>query len=251
MLNDDLIKRTRHSVKNFKDKARILRNKGVSSYALPKVGTAKELLSAYKDDPKGLRKRLKELDEFSTKGKVFKTKGGVNLTQTVKNYKNREIRKSRTIEQAKLQKAERQGLAQSDYHLNRLERLQNRIESVKKAELASLNYATTSPEIVKNQGHNAVNNFMKAINFGLDGMDNDTFHDPNLAKRLRSRLERLDEDELNDLLENNPTVKSIMNYYREKDHKWVEFSGGSMDELLEELDRDLPNIIRHYRRLRK
>ena len=92
---------------------------------------------------------------------------------------------------------------------------------------------------------------MKGINFGLGGLDNSTFHDPNLEKRLRNRLSKLTEDEIDDLMENNSTVKTIMNYYREKNQKWVEFSGGSMDELLEDLDQQMPNIIKHYRRLRK
>ena len=74
-LSDDLIKRTRKSVKNYKDKVRILKLKGVSSSAFQKVGSAKDLIKAYGEDPKGLRKRLRELDEFSTKGKVYKSKG--------------------------------------------------------------------------------------------------------------------------------------------------------------------------------
>lgn len=254
-LSDDLIKRTRHSVKNYKDKVRILKLKGVSTSAFQKVGTAKELIKAYGEDPKGLRKRLRELDEFSTKGKVYKSKGGLNLTKTVKTYKNREIRRSQKIEQALTARAERKGLGTADYHLTRAERLTQRIENVDSSKVGSLNYAITSPEFQRLQKKVAVDNFMKGINFGLGGLDNSVFHDPNLEKRLRNRLSRLSEDELVDLMETNPTVKTLMNYYREKDkltedNEAVYFSGGSMDELLEELDNDLPNIIRHYRRLR-
>ena len=250
-LSDDLIKRTRHTVKNYKDKVRILKNKGVSSSAFQKVGSAKELLKAYENDPKGLRKRLRELESFSTKGKVYKSKGGLNLTQTVKTFKNREILRSRRIESAKLEKARKGGLTNSEYHEARLERLGTRIEKVNASSDRSLNYATISPELAKQQKKTAVDNFMKGINFGLGGLDNTMFHDPNLEKRLRNRLSKLTEDELDDLIENNSTVKTIMNYYREKDKKWVEFSGGSLDELLEDLDQQMPNIIRHYKRLRK
>lgn len=255
-LSDDLIKRTRHSVKNYKDKVRILKLKGVSSSAFQKVGSAKELIKAYGEDPKGLRKRLRELDEFSTKGKVYKSKGGLNLTKTVKTYKNREIRRSQKIEQALTAKAEKAGLTSANYHLTKAERLAQRIENVDSSKVRSLNYAITSPEFQRLEKKVAVDNFMKGINFGLGGLDNSTFHDPNLEKRLRSRLSRLNEDELIDLMENNRTVKTLMNYYREKDKlikdkDSIIFSGGSMDELLEELDNDLPNIIRHYKRLRK
>lgn len=250
-LNDDLIRRTRHTVKNYKDKVRILKKKGVSSSAFQKVGSAKELLKAYENDPKGLRKRLRELNSFSTKGKVYKSKGGLNLTQTVKTFKNREITRSRKIESAKLEKARKGGLTNAEYHETRLERLATRIEKVNASSARSLNYATTSPELVKQQKKTAIDNFMKGINFGLGGLDNTMFHDPNLEKRLRNRLSKLTEDEIDDLMENNSTVKNIMNYYREKNHKWVEFSGGSMDELLENLDQQMPNIIRHYKRLRK
>ena len=250
-LSDDLIKRTRHTVKNYKDKVRILKNKGVSSSAFQKVGSAKELLKAYENDPKGLRKRLRELDSFSTKGKVFKSKGGLNLTQTVKTFKNREILRSRRIESARLEKARKGRLTNIDYHKTRLERLENRIENVNQSSVRSLNYATISPELVNQQRKNAVDNFMKGINFGLGGLDNSTFHDPNLEKRLRNRLSKLTEDEIDDLMENNSIVKNIMNYYREKKHKWVEFSVGDMSELLEEFDQELPSIIKHYKRLRK
>ena len=255
-LSDDLIKRTRHSVKNYKDKVRILKLKGVSTSAFQKVGSAKDLIKAYGEDPKGLRKRLKELDEFSTKGKVYKTKGGLNLTKTVKTYKNREIRRSQKLEQALTAKAEKAGLTTADYHLTRAERLMQRIENVESSKVRSLNYAISSPEFQRLQKKVAVDNFMKGINFGLGGMDNSTFHDPNLEKRLRNRLARLTEDELIDLMETNNTVKTLMNYYREKDkltddNEAVYFSGGSMDELLEQLDADLPNIIRRYKRLRK
>lgn len=250
-INDDLIRRTRHTVKNYKDKVRILKKKGVSTSAFQKVGSAKELIKAYENDPKGLRKRLRELDSFSTKGKVYKSKGGLNLTQTVKTFKNREILRSRKIESARLEKARKGGLTNADYHETRLERLATRIEKVNSSSARSLNYATISPELVKQQKKTAVDNFMKGINFGLGGLDNTMFHDPNLEKRLRNRLSKLTEDEIDDLMENNPTVKNIMNYYREKKQKWVEFSGGSMDELLEDLDQQMPNIIRHYKRLRK
>lgn len=255
-LSDDLIKRTRKSVKNYKDKVRILKLKGVSSSAFQKVGSAKDLIKAYGEDPKGLRKRLRELDEFSTKGKVYKSKGGLNLTKTVKTYKNREIRRSQKIEQALTAKAEKAGLTTADYHLTKAERLTQRIENVDSSKVRSLNYAITSPEFQRLEKKVAVDNFMKGINFGLGGLDNSTFHDPNLEKRLRNRLSSLREDELVDLMENNKTVKTLMNYYREKDkllkdNEAVSFSGGSMDELLEELDNDLPNIIRHYKRLRK
>lgn len=250
-LNDDLIRRTRHDIKNYKDKVRILKKKGVSTNAFMKVGSAKELLKAYENDPKGLRKRLKELNEFSTKGKVFKTEGGLKLTNTVKLYKNREILRSRRIETARRDKARKGGLTSAEYHETRLERLATRIEKVNASSARTLNYATISPELVQQQKKTAVDNFMKGINFGLGGLDNTMFHDPNLEKRLRDRLGRLTEDELDDLMETNSTVKRIMNYYREKDKKWVEFSGGSMDELLEDLDQQMPNIIRHYKRLRK
>ena len=259
-LSDDLIKRTRHSVKNYKDKVRILKLKGVSASAFQKVGSAKDLIKAYGDDPKGLRKRLKELDEFSTKGKVYKTKGGLNLTPTVKAYKNREIRRSQRFEQELTAKAEKAGLTTTQYHLTRVERLMTPIHKLDASNVRSTNYAITSPEYQRLQDKVAVENFMKGINFGLGGMDNSVFHDPNLEKRLKSRLSRLTEDELVDLMETNQTVKTLMNYYREKDKlkkgtktdsETVYFSFGSVDELLEQLDADLSNIIRHYKRLRK
>lgn len=255
MLSDDLIKRTKKSVKNYKDKQRILRNKGVSSSALTKIGTAGELLKAFENDPKGLRRRLNELDRFSTKGKVYKSKGGLNLTATVKNFKNREIKKSASLEQELYDKSSRSGLSSARYHKNRLERLQKDIETVTASDIRSLNYAITTPEDVKMSNKVAVQNFMKGINFGLGGMDNDTFYGEELGKRIRKNLSELTEDELVDLLENNRLVNALMNYYREKDKilggEPIEFSGGTMDDLLMEFYQQLPEIVRSYKRRRK
>lgn len=250
-LSDDLVKRTRKSVKNYKDKVRILKKKGVSSSAFQRIGTPSDFLKAYKDNPRALRRRLDELDNFSTKGKVFKTEGGMSLTKTVKTFKNREIRRARLREQNLYDKAKSARLTNLDYRERRLSNLENKIQDVSSSKAKTLNFSITTPEQAILQKRTGVDNFMKAINFGLGGMDNSVFHDPNLEKRLRNRLSKLTEDELDDLLQNNNTVKSIMNYYREKEHNWVKFSGGTLDERLEELDNELPNIIRRYRSHRK
>lgn len=257
-LSDDLIKRTRHSVKNYKDKVRILKLKGVSTSAFQKVGSAKDLIKAYGEDPKGLRKRLKELDEFSTKGKVYKTEGGLNLTRTVKLYKNREIRRSQRFEQTLTAKAEKAGLTTADYHLTRAERLLTPIEKLSASKVRSTNYAITSPEFAKLQEKVAVENFLKGINFATGGMDNTTFYGKKVEDYLRDKLSELTEDELVDLMETSSTVKAIMNYYRERDklrkegeEDGVEFSGGSLEDNINKLVNEMPNILRHYKNLRK
>lgn len=250
-LSDDLVKRTRKSVKNYKDKVRILKKKGVSTSAFQRIGTPTDFLKAYKDNPRALRRRLDELDNFSTKGNVFKTESGMSLTKTVKTYKNREIRRAKALEQRKYDQAKSARLTNLDIRERRLNKLNTKIQDVSRTQANTLNFSITTPEQAILQKRTGVDNFMKAINFGLGGMDNSVFHDPNLEKRLRNRLSKLTEDELDDLLQNNNTVKSIMNYYREKEHDWVEFSGGTLDERLEELDRELPNIIRRYKAHRK
>ena len=80
-------------VRSFQQKRRYLQNKGVSKGALPKPVRYKELIKAYSDSPVGLRNRLKTLQAFSTKGEVYKTEGGVNLTKSLAKYKNEEIRR--------------------------------------------------------------------------------------------------------------------------------------------------------------
>ena len=250
-LSDDLVKRTRKSVKNYKDKVRILKKKGVSSSAFQRIGTPTDFLKAYKDNPRALRRRLDELDNFSTKGKVFKTESGMSLTKTVKTFKNREIRRARLREENLYTKAKSERLSNIDLRSRKLNKLNTKIQDITRSQASILNYSITTPEQAILQKRTGVENFMKALNFGLGGMDNTLYHDPNLEKRLRNRLSKLTEDELDDLLQNNNTVKSIMNYYREKEHDWVEFSGGTLDERLEQLDNELPNIITRYKAHRK
>lgn len=240
--------RARKSVKNFKDKVRILQNKGVSKGALPKVEDARYLMKAYANDPTGLNKRLDELDKFTTRGKVYKTEGGVALTADVKRFKNREIARSYKLEQAKFNQAKQFGLvSKKKYHSGRMETLSKGIENVEYTKLKTLNYAITPPEIETRMKNNAVDNFMASIDYGFE---NFSFINPNIEERMRERLSELTVDEMNDLLENDETVRSIMNYYREKDQPQVKFSGESYEDLINELDRRLPYIVKKYKQAR-
>lgn len=255
MLNDDLIKHTRHSVKNAKDKARILKNKGVTKGALPKIPSAKYLLKAYENDPSGLRKRLKEFDAFTTKGKVYKTEGGISLTHSVKVYKNREIRRSQLYEQSMVNKAEKAGLSTAKQHADKAQRLMTRVEKLEYNDLRMTNYAITNPEAVSLHQKVAVENFMKGLNFGYGYLDNGNFVGKDVEERIKQNLSELTEDEINDLMETNSTVKNIMNYYRERksveEGKEVKFSGGSLQSNILKLDKQLPEIVKRYKRLRR
>lgn len=240
--------RARKSVKNFKDKARILRNKGVSKWALPKVEDARYLIKAYQNNPDALHKRLDEIDKFTTKGKVYKTEGGVGLTSEVKKFKNREIARSYKIEELKYKQAQKFGnVSKRKYHENRMKKLSQNIEQASYDDLKGINYAVTPPEIELNLKNNAVDNFMSSIDYGFE---NFSFINPKIEERMRERLEELTVDELNDLLENDETVRQIMNYYREKDQPQVKFAGESYEDLIEELDRRLPYIVKKYKQAR-
>lgn len=240
--------RARKSVKNFKDKMRILQNKGVSKGALPKVEDARYLMKAYANDPTGLNKRLDELDKFTTRGKVYKTEGGISLTKDVKRFKNLEMARSYRLEEGKLKQAQRFGLvSRKKYHSKRMETLAKGIEQASYSDLKTINYAITPPEIETRMKNNAVDNFMASIDYGFE---NFSFINPNIEERMRSRLSELTVDELNDLMENDETIRSIMNYYREKDQPHVKFAGESYEELIEELDRRLPYIVKKYKKAR-
>lgn len=255
MLNDDLIKRTRHSVKNVKDKVRILKNKGVTTGALPKIPTAKYLLKAYENNPVGLRKRLKEFDDFTTKGKIYKTEGGITLTHAVKVYKNREIRRSQLHEQALVRKAEKAGLVTAEDHANKAQRLMTKIEKLDYSDLRMTNYAITNPEGIQLHQRVAVENFMKGLNFGYGFLDNGTFVGKQIEDSIKEQLSELTEDEINDLMETNQRVKNIMNYYRERkaieEGRTVKFSGGSVQNNINKLEQELPEIVKRYKRLRR
>ena len=254
MLSDDLIRKTKKAVKNAKDKQRILVNKGVSPQMLTKIGTAGEILKAFENDKKGLRKRITQLNRISTKGVVKKTKGGLYTTSTVSRLKNKEIKDSQELEQQLYDKAKRGGLTSTGYHKRRKERLKDiDIESANFETMRSVNYAITNPEFQKLESRQAVGNFLKAINFNWGGMDNDTFYQEE-GKRIRKYVSQLTPDELDDMLTNNSIVKSIMNYYRERDKiengQEITFSGGSYEERIKELSKSIPYIVGSYKRKR-
>lgn len=246
------IDETRKVVKNWKEKRRQLRLKGVTKQALTKDTNTKELLKAYGNNPSALHKKLNEMRKFTTSGKVYKTEGGVKLTDFVKREKNKEIRESRKYEEIKYNRV-KYGFDQGikDIRKHKVERLQVPIEKVERSKLGSLNFATTSPEKRVIAKSVAVQNFKSALEYGI-GNSNVMEKDKNFMNRLNRRLDKLTDDEINDLLETNQTVKSIMNFYRGNDPKRkLEFSGKSIDEYLTDLDNDFPNIMNKYYRLRR
>lgn len=254
VISDDKMKELRHAVKNYRDKRLILIKKGVSKGALPKAPTAKEIAKAFENNPTGLNKRIREMNNFTTKGEVYKTKGGINLTKTVAKYKNREINQSRKVEELKFNRINKpefdKGL--KDYRLHKVERLQKNIQNLEYSKLQSLNYAISTPERMALGRRTAVDNFFKSIDYGISTLGDEQnvyFYDPKLKERLKRRLDRLTEDEIADLIETDDTVRTLMNYYREKEND-VQFSM-SYGDYIELLDKKMPSIIKHYYYLRR
>lgn len=253
-ISDDKAKKVRQAVKVYNDKLWVLnRRKGVSKGALPKKASAKAMLKAYANNEQALNKRLAEMARFTTKGKVYKTQGGVKLTDVVKRAKNKEIKSSYIDEKARYERSQRAGLAfqVQDYRKRKVERLSTNIEDIEYSKLTNLNYATSTSEAIGLQKITSVENFKKAIAYAISKDELNNQLDPRFEERLNRRLNALSPDEIADLMETNATVKSIMNLYREKRNKAIQLESQSYEELLFELDNDFPRVMRRYYRLRK
>ena len=252
-LSDEDKRRTYKTVRSFMQKRRYAQSKGVTKGALPKPVTYNELINAYENNPSGLNKRLNSLQRFSTRGETFKTEGGVTLTKKIASYKNKEIRQGEAYQVERYDRLKyNKSSTAKDYRKTKVNYLKDKtIENVKYSQLPTINYSIETPEQIKNRKKLAVENFMKAINVGLED-DNVVSTNPMIRNRIERYLKNFTEDEIADLLTGNSTVRALMDYYRGEDPEQpLEFLGESWEDLLYQFYEDLPNIAKGIYRKRR
>ena len=241
------------TVRSYMQKRRYMQSKGVSKGALPKPVSYKEIIKAYGDNPSGLKQRLKTLRNFSTSGEVYKTEGGVYLTKKLATYKNAEIRRGEAYQTDRYNKLKFNKTSNAkDYRKTKLNYLKDKtIENVKYSQLATINYSIENPEQIKVRKSVSVENFMKAINFGMQD-ENVVAQNPQVKARIERYLSKFTEDEIADLMVGNDTVRALMDYYRGEDpNQRVEFAGESWEDLIWNFYEDLPSIAKGIYRKRK
>ena len=249
------IDKTRKAVKKFNELVEYARKyKGVSSAMLPKRASADAILKAYGDNPAKLNARLRELGKFTTKGKVYKTSSGVTTTEGLMEYKIKQAKKAEKFEINRLAKSKYLDPDVQDYRENRVRRLKLANKHANIKEINLVNSAILDPEYQVLQRKTAVTNFKLALASAFADKEEElTTLNPKFNQQMDRWLGQLNEDELEDMMNNDPIVRQIMEHYREKEDKdgTVKLHGYDYFDLMSDFLQELPSKVRYYKKLRK
>lgn len=245
--------KTRKAVKKFNELIEYARKyKGVSSAMLPKKANADDILRALGDNPAKLNARLKELGQFTTKGKVFKTDSGVSTTENLMKYKLKQAKKSEKFELGRLARAKDLDPDVQDYRERRVKRLQKLNADSDIREIMRANNAILDPEYIVLQRKTSVTNFKLALMSAYaDSEEELNTLNPKFNEHMNKWLNQLTEDEIEDMMLNDPIVRQIMEHYREKADEDVTLHGYDYFDLMTEFSEELPNKVRYYKKLRR
>lgn len=251
-ISDALVKKTRRIVKRHNDLVSYAEKyKGISKAVLPKKANADDILKALGNDPKKLNARLRQLQRFTAKGKVYKTDEGVHTTEHILKSRMVKAGQRKRIEERKLAKAKYLDPDVREYRKNRIKRLEKVSPTATVAEMERAKNAIIDPEYEILQKRTAVTNFKLALATGYaDKEDELNALDPHFNERLDRYLNKLTDDEIVDLLENDNTVRQIMEHYREKGDERLKVAGFDYFDLLTDFMQELPKKVRHYKYLR-
>ena len=250
-LSKQRIEQVRKEVRIYNRKLDYARKKGVSENMLPKRANADKILRELSGKPYQLRSRMKEIRDFTTTGAVYKTKGGLRTTKYIFDLKKKKQNLALKKEKRALDMASDFDLTAREYHERRINRLNQSLEFASNRDLQRINFSYENLEDTAHNKRIAVANFKSSIAYAYANADGelDMLY-PKFNERLNRRLNALTVDEITDMMENNGTVKAIMEYYREKESD-VEYTGNSYFDLLWQFDEELPSIIKHYKYIRK
>lgn len=247
----DKVKRVRQAVKQYNRKIDYAIEKGVSKTMLPKKANADTIIRELGDKPAKLRTRMKQLRDFSAGGRVYKTRGGVRTTKILFEQKRKERNKALRQEREALKKASELDFSVRDYHERRIERLKNNLDFASAKQLDLLNDSISELEDIEGRKRVAVENFKLGLTYVYFSSEEELqAYSPKFNERMNRWLNQLTVDEMQDLLQKNDLVKTIMEYYREKEGD-VKYSGNTYFDLMVEFQEQLPSIVKHYHYLRK
>lgn len=207
----------RRAVQNFNKKIRTLEQKGVSASLLPSRVSVRGLKLAY-NNQRDLTRRLKQLASFSARGEVRSNKKDVMGTDALFKYRQKvDINKSRTRKIKRAQKLRMQNApyqsVRDDSLLNteaKIKYLNKDIENVDVKTLQRLNKnALTKEELVKKR-ETYYNNYFKML-FQESQVAN---IQPEKRRIIEKELRKLTPEQLEELIEVDPIVKSILEQYQ-------------------------------------
>lgn len=205
----------RKAVANFNKKRRRLEEKGVSPSLLPSKASVRALKLAY-DNKRDLNKRIEQLGKFTARGSIRENQKGIQGTDQLFKYRQQELNKRKQSVSRQLVKLKRTKTpyksVKEDAELN-LEAhekyLDKDIEQVDLNTLQKLNKNALSREELAVMDERYYNNVFKMFYQEAEYAG----YDRTKRKAIEEELRKLTPQQLVELTETDPIVKSIVEQY--------------------------------------
>lgn len=228
----------RKAVQSFNAKIRRLQAKGVSSSLLPSTISSREIKAGI-TNRRDLRKRLAQLQEFSSAGEAFESEGGLVGTNVLFEYRQGEANKAIKALDKEFQKVirmdSRYPMMQTEYASNLQAKMEYLSRDVRKLDLRQIqifnkNLLTPEQKAVKDEQFYANYNkmiFFDAYKAGLD---------PRLIREISEKLERFTPAELLEMYNTEPAFKAVSDIYMKGKAEAGELSDEEAREQFEALN---------------
>ena len=205
----------RKAVANFNKKRRRLEEKGVSPSLLPSKASVRALKLAY-DNKRDLNKRIEQLGKFTARGSIRENQKGIQGTDQLFKYRQQELNKRKQSVSRHLVKLKKTRTpyksVKEDAELNleaREKYLDKDIEQVDLNTLQKLNKNALSREELAVMDERYYNNVFKMFYQEAEYAG----YDRTKRKAIEEELRKLTPQQLVELTETDPIVKSIVEQY--------------------------------------
>lgn len=206
----------RKTVKSFNAKIRRLEAKGVSAALLPSKVSTKEIRAGI-DNRRDLRKRLNQLNEFSSAGIVEETETGLLGTNELFMYRQGEANKAIEALQREYDTINniqtRYPMMQGEYAANlraKMNYLARDIRTLDVKQINIFNKNLLSPEQKAIKDEQFYQNFQRMLFFNAYKGD----IPPSTLRKISEYIERLSPQELLELHATEPAFKAVTDQYQ-------------------------------------
>ena len=246
-----LLTRLRRDVKNFNAKRKALFNKGISPALLPAKASTKELRAGF-TNRRELMDRLKELEDFSAAGKVYRSAGGVRGTEKLFNYVQKIGRKRARKLNRKSERLKGAGNVQYPVMLNeavlnlstKANYLQQDVRFLTPDQLRTFQKTSVKPEVDAARNKMFYKNFYKMMLQEASQAE----LDPDIMIQLLQQFKELSPEELLEAYNANPEFRNIVEYSNTpKSNRGSIIDDRSLNAMLVVLRDRMPEIIRDIR----
>ena len=235
----------RRTVKSFNAKIRRLEAKGVTSALLPGTVSSKEIQQGI-TNRRELRKRLQQLQEFSSAGTATESEGGLIGTDILFEYRqgeaNRAIKEINKEYEKALKLNTRYPMMQSEYTSNlraKMDYLSRDIRSMDIRQVNIFNKNILTPEQKTIADETFYQNFNRMLFF-------DAYKaalPPSLVSEIMQKLEKIPPSKVLELFNTEPSFKAVTDTYQKGKAETQDVSDEDTREQFEALNERLDEIL--------